>query len=30
MYSGGIPEWMLDVIFHAIVEDSHKLNKKAS
>ena len=30
MYSGGIPEWMLDVIFHAIVEDSHKLNKKVS
>jgi len=28
MYSGGIPEWMLDVIFHAITEDSHKLNKK--
>ena len=30
MYTGVISPWMLDVIFHAVTEDSHKLNKKAS
>ena len=27
LFTGGIPEWLLDVLFNAIVEESHKMNK---
>jgi hypothetical protein len=30
LYTGGIPDWLLDVIFHALVEESHKLNKRSA
>lgn len=30
LFNGGIPPWLLDTIFHALTEESHKLNKKRS
>ena len=28
LFDGGIPDWLIDVIFHAMVEESHKLHRK--
>lgn len=28
LYKGGIPDWLLSVLFESIVEESHKLNRR--
>lgn len=30
LFDGGIPDWMLDVIFKSLVEESHKLNRRSA
>jgi len=30
LFNGGIPPWLLDTIFHALTEESHKLNKRSA
>lgn len=29
LYRGGIPDWLLDTIFHSLTEESHKLNARS-